>query len=272
MNAFNAITSAVFDVLLAPWGHGLPWLDIVLWSAIAGVGALLIYKRISNQAGIARAKNGVKMHLIEIRLWRHDLRIVAAATLKTLGKNALYLAHNIVPMLVLIVPMMILLFQLVAHFAYSPSAVGSEELLRVELRADAGVEPTEVELVLPDGVARVAPPVRTPDHEAYFRLRADAPGDHRLVVKIAGAELDKIWAVGGEARKVPVKRTRSWEALLYPGEAGIAADSPFHSVSLDLPPRSLGFLPDGEIGVLIAFLVLSLAFGFGLKDFFGVTL
>lgn len=272
MNAFNAITSAVFDVLLAPWGHGLPLLDLVLWSAIAGVGALFIYKKISNQAGIARAKDGVKMHLIEIRLWRNDLRIVALATLKTLAKNGLYLAHNIVPMLVLIVPMMVLLFQLVAHFAYSPAPVGSEELLRVQLRPDAGVKATELVLTLPKGITQVAPPVRTPDGEAYFRLRADAPGDHHLQLAAAGRKLDKVWAVGGKARKVPVKRTRSWEGFLYPGEKGIPADSPFYSVALDVPARALPFLPDGELGVLVAFLVLSLVFGFGLKDLFGVTL
>jgi hypothetical protein len=272
MNAFNAITSAVFDILLAPWGHGLPWLDLVLWSAIAGVGALFIYKKISNQEGIARAKDGVKMHLMEIRLWRHDLRIVAVATLKTLAKNGLYLAHNIVPMFVLIVPMMILLFQLVAHFAYSPATVGSEELLRVQLQAEAGAKATDIELTLPDGVVQVAPPVRTPDGEAYWRLRADAPGDHKIVLAVGDQKLEKIWAVGGDARKVPVMRTRSLVGILYPGEAGIPANSPFYSVGLDVPARSLPFLPDGEMGVLVAFLVLSLAFGFGLKDFFGVTL
>ena len=72
MNTFNAVTSAIFDVLLAPWGHGLVALDLVLWSLFAGVGALCIYKLVSNQKGIARAKDRVKMHLMEIRLWRSD--------------------------------------------------------------------------------------------------------------------------------------------------------------------------------------------------------
>jgi hypothetical protein len=272
MNTFNAITSAIFDVLLAPWGHGVPLVDIVLWSAIAGVAALFIYKKVSNQAGITRAKDGVKMHLIEIRLWRNDLKIVAVATLKTLGKNGLYLAHNIVPMLVLIVPMMVLLFQLVAHFAYTPAAVGSEELLRVALRPDAGLKATEIELTLPEGVTQLAPPVRTPDGEAYWRLRAEAPGDHVIVLAVGGHRLEKTWAVGGDARKVPVMRTRSWEGFLYPGEGGIEADSPFYSVAIAVPGREFPVLPEGEMGVLIAFLILSLAFGFGLKDFFGVTL
>lgn len=272
MNAFNAITSTVFDVLLAPWGHGLPLLDLVLWSAVAGVGALLIYKKISNQKGITRAKDGVKTHLIEIRLWRHDLGIVAMATLKTLAKNGLYLAHNLVPMVVLLVPMMVLLFQLVAHFAYAPTPVGSEGLLRVTLRPDAGIEATAITLALPEGVNAVGPPVRTPDGEAYWRLRADREGDHRLVLRAGGQELEKTWAIGGPLRKIPVMRTRSWEALLYPGEGGIPQDSPFYSAAIDVPARSLPFLPDGELGVLVGFLVLSLAFGFGLKDFFGVTL
>jgi hypothetical protein len=272
MNSFNAMTSAVFDLLLAPWGHGLPWLDILVWSAIAGVGALFIYKKISNQEGIARAKDGVKMHLMEIRLWRHDLRIVARATRDTLGKNALYLGHNLLPMVVLLVPMMVLLFQLVAHFAYTPAPVGSEELLRVVLHPEARERATDIQLELPPGVVTTAPPVRTPDGEAYWRLRAEQAGDHRLELSVGGHTLAKTWAVGGEPRKVPVKRTRSWEGFLYPGEAGIPSDSPFHSVAMDVPARVLPLVPDGEIGVLVAFLVLSLAFGFGLKDLLGVTL
>ena len=36
--------------------------------------------------------------------------------------------------------------------------------------------------------------------------------------------------------------------------------------------RALPYFPDGEFGILVWFLVLSLAAGFALKDLFGVTL
>ena len=122
------------------------------------------------------------------------------------------------------------------------------------------------------GVALDAPPVRTPDGEVFWRLRAETAGDHVLTLRAGDAVLEKGWAVGGKARKVPIKRTKSWDALLYPGEAGIDSSSPFYTVALHYPERRLPWLPDGELGVLLWFFALSLVAGFALKDVFGVTL
>ena len=69
-----------------------------------------------------------------------------------------------------------------------------------------------------------------------------------------------------------MKRLRNWEAFLYPGEPPIPSSSPVQSIELAAHTRSLAYLPDGEFGILMWFFVLSLAAGFALKDFFGVTL
>src|SRR5215471_269377 len=128
MCTFNASVSAVFDVVLAPFGHRQAWFDLLVWPVLAGIVALLVYKRLSNQAGIARAKNGIVVNLLEVMLYRHDLVGVLTSTGRALGQNLLYLGHNIVPMLVMFVPMMAMLVQLVAHYAYAPVPVGAVEL------------------------------------------------------------------------------------------------------------------------------------------------
>ena len=87
----------------------------------------------SNQRGIERAKNAIKVHLLEIRLFKEDILVVVGATSRILLKNGLYLGHNMLPMLVMIVPMMTILFQLEAHYAHDPLPVGSVNLLTVEL-------------------------------------------------------------------------------------------------------------------------------------------
>src|SRR6185295_6726325 len=121
MGTFNAIVSAVFTRLLAPFGAGRTWsawLDIALWSVLGGVVALLVYKKVSNQKGIARAKNDIKVHMLEIRLYNEDILGVFTSTAKILGKNLIYVAHNLLPMVVMFVPMMAILFQLEAHYAF----------------------------------------------------------------------------------------------------------------------------------------------------------
>ena len=272
MNLFNAITTAIFDVLLAPFGHGAAGFDLLVWPVLCGIVALVVYKYASNQKGIERAKDQIKMHLLEIRLWRHDLGIVVAATAKILLKNSFYVGHNLLPMVIMMVPFLTILVQLEANYAFAPAEPGSVELLHVTLADDAQVKPTEVKLELPDGVVLDAPPVRTANGEIFWRLKAKTAGDHLLTLRAGDEVLEKGWAVGGKVRKVPIMRTRSWDALLYPGEAGISSGSAFYAAEIKYPVRSLPYLPDGELGVLAWFFVVSLVAGFALKDVFGVTL
>jgi hypothetical protein len=269
---WNDLSSAVFDALLAPFGHGPAWFDLLLWSVAAGVFALLVYKRVSNQRGIERAKRRIQVHLYEIRLFRHDPLAVLGSTGRILIRNAVYLGYNLVPMAVLLVPMLAVLAQLEAHYAFDPVPVGSVDVLEVRLDPKAGVPPREVRLETPAGVSLDAPPVRTPDGEIFFRLRAEAPGDHVLALHLGGETLTKVWAVGGGPRKVPPKRTKTWEAFLYPGEPALGRSSPVETIALRHPERDLGLLPGGELGILATFFGLSLAAGFALKGRFGVTL
>jgi hypothetical protein len=279
MNRFNAITSALFDPLLAPFGEQHAWFDLIFWSVAGGIVALIVYKYASNQAGIQRAKNAIKVHLLEIRLFKEDIAVVLGATARILLKNGLYLGHNILPMLVMIVPMMTILFQLEARYAHDPLPVGSTPLLIVKLDGrQPGVPDTAtglaeaVRLELPAGLSLDAPPVRTADGEIAWRLRAEQPGDHVATIHVGDEKVEKRIAVGGPARKVPVLRTKSLEGLLYPGEPGLPGDSPVYSAQLSYPARDLGWFPDGEMGVLATFFGLSILSGFALKGLFGVTL
>jgi hypothetical protein len=133
VQTFNAITSAVFDVILAPFGHRAMWFDLLFWPILAGVVALLIYKAVSNQAGIADAKRRITVHLLEVRLYRDDLLGVLKSTALGLAQNARYLGYNVLPMLVMFVPMTIILVQLVANYAYDPLQRGDVKLLEVDL-------------------------------------------------------------------------------------------------------------------------------------------
>jgi hypothetical protein len=272
VNAVSAAFSAVFDFVLAPFGHRQAWFDLLVWPVLAGIVALLVYKRVSNQAGIARAKKGIAVNLLDIRLFRHDLGGVLVSTGKAVWQNVLYLGHNLVPMLVMFVPMMAIVVQIVSHYALDPVPVGAVELLSVRLDPAKGAKPADVQLDLPQGVALDAGPVRTAEGEVVWRLRAEAEGDHVLRIRVGDQELEKKFTVGGAPRKVGVIRTKSWEQLLYPAEPAIPRDFPLYSVDLKYPARPLRFFPDGEGGILLWFFVLSLAAGFALKNRFGVTL
>jgi hypothetical protein len=147
MNAINAALSAVFDVLLAPFGHRWVAFDLLVWPVVAGVVALLVYKRLSNQAGIARAKNGIVVNLLQVMLFRDDLAGVLGSTARAMGKNLAYLGHNLFPMAVMIVPMTAIMVQLVANYARDPVPVGAIDLVTARLDPNvAAVKATDVRL------------------------------------------------------------------------------------------------------------------------------
>jgi len=272
MQTYNHIASAVFDFLLAPFGHEFALFDLILWPVLMGIGALQVYKYTSNQDAIARVKRQISMHLLEIRLFRDDITQVLVSTFKIIAKNMIYIAHNLTPMAVMLIPMVALMVQLVAHYAYEPSKPGSVELLHLQMDPNTAASPLDVSLELPEGTSLDAPPVRTADDQVFWRVRADRPGDHVLKVRVGDETYEKGWAVGGGPRKIPVKRLRSWEALLYPGEAAIPSGSPVKALELGMHTRPLAWVWDGELGILMWAMVLSLVAGVALKDFFGVTL
>ncbi len=272
LTTFNSVTSAIFGPVLGWFGSASALVDILLWSILGGIVALLVYKWISNQAGIEKAKNDIKVHLLEIRLFQDDLLGVVIATGKILGKNALYIGHNILPMIVMFVPMMTILFQLEAHYALDPMVPGSTQVLTMELDSEfTDVHASDVRLELPAGLSLTAPAVPGAG-EIAWRLKVDEPGDHVLKIHVGDEVIEKGLAAGGESRKVPFMRTKSWEGYLYPGEAALAADSPVKEIRLQYPDRPIPGLPDGEGGILISFFLLSIGAGLALKGVFGVTL
>jgi hypothetical protein len=279
MKQFNALSTAVFDRLLAPFGEAHAAFDLVFWSVFSGIVALVAYKYVSNQAAITRNKEAIKVHLIEVRLFKDDLLQVLTSFGQVLFRNAAYLGHNLLPMLVLFAPMMTVLCQLEAHYAHAPLALGSVNLLTMKIDERHPGAPTSasalaetVKLVVPDGITLDAPPVRTADGEVAWRLRTEREGDFVLQVHVGDEVVEKGIAVGGAPRKVPVMRTKSWEGFLYPAEAALPADSSVYRIAIPYPERKLTGLPDGEVGILATFFGLSLLSGFALKGVFGVTL
>lgn len=286
MQTFNRIASAIMGALLAPFGeekNWSAWIDVIFWSVAGGIVALLVYKYCSNQKGIERAKNDIKVHLLEVRLFKDDILGVFASTGKILAKNAVYLGHNLMPMVVMMVPMMAILIQLVSLYGFKPVDTGSTQMFVASLDgshpavAAGDLRATDIELELPPGVVVEVGPVRTAQGvhgpEIAWHLRADTPGNHVLKLHAGDQVIEKGFAVGGDASlRVPVMRTKSWEALLFPAEDPMPADAPLYSAKLKYPNRDLGWMPGGELGILVMFFVLSIVAGLALKGVFGVTL
>lgn len=288
MSFVNAGLRAVFDLLLAPFAALPPILPVAIVALVSGAFALLVYRWTSDQEALAAVKKRLFAHLLEVRLLGDDLRAVLAAQLRLLRENLTYLRLNLVPLLWMIVPFMLLIAQLQFHYGYEGLEVGDRTLLTVDFVAP-GSEPgadgeaaprPAVDLVAPAGVSVETPGVWVPSlSQVVWRLRVDQPGHHELLVRAGGDEFTKsLFAVApeGGSRWVRVSPTRRRAAildqLLYPAEPPLPGQGPIERVDVQYQGAAVSFFGLFDIHWLIAFLILSLAFAFALRNRFGVTL
>ncbi len=288
MSLLNAALRAVFDVALRPFAALPPIVPVTIVALVSGIFALLVYRWTSNQEAIAAVKRRLFGHLLEVRLFNDDLRAVLAAQLRLLRENLTYLRLNLVPLLWMIVPFMLLIAQLQFHYGYEGLEVGERTLLVVDL---AGAEPgaaggdqaaprPPIELEAPAGVAVETAGVWVPSlRQVVWRLRADEPGRHELVVRADGAAFTKSLFVaepeGGArwVRRSPTRRRATiLDQLLYPAEPSLPRGGPIERIDVRYGTAAISFFGLLDMHWLIAFLILSLAFAFALRNRFGVTL
>ena len=285
MSLLNAALRAVFDVALRPFAALPPIVPVAVVALVSGIFALLVYRWTSNQPAIAAVKRRLFGHLLEVRLFNDDLRAVLAAQLRLLRENLTYLRLNLVPLLWMIVPFMLLIAQLQFHYGYEGLEVGERTLLVVDLApADAGVDQTAprppIELEAPAGVAVETAGVWVPSlRQGVWRVRADEPGRHELVVRADGGAFTKSLFVAdpeGAAqwvRRSPTRRRAAiLDQLLYPAEPSLPRGGPIERIDVQYGTAAISFFGLFDVHWLIAFLILSLAFAFALRNRFGVTL
>jgi len=280
MDALNGIFTTIFDLLCAPRAWVGDAAVLVLISGVFGVLALLAFKYISFQKRIARAKNLIKAHLIEIRIWQDDLRIVGVAIVKVLGRNLQYLLLNFLPFVPLSIPFAFVLAQLVTRFAYGPIAVepqpehrlaGSGVVIEVQLANESRYDAVrDVRIEYPSGIEAVSPLVRVPfEGRAYQEVAVRQPGLHAITVSLGGeSQLKLLDAAPGAGMRQASREQGFFHALLWPAEASLPSDSVFERIALrslrhaeTYPPSDLGWLPSGAGGIVLVFLVASMLFG-----------
>jgi hypothetical protein len=285
MNSLNSAFTSIFDVVLTPF----EWLGIhtslILVSGIFGVFALWLFKYISWQKGIGATKDKIKGHMIAIRIYQDDLAVVGSSVLKVIGRNFQYLALNFGPFIPLAIPFVFVAAQLVTRYGFDPVPVhevgavtlSGQQRTQVKLWFDAGDERfADLSLAVPEGVQVCSPLIPSVGAGlAFVDVIATAPGDHELVFSLPdGTQATKTISAGGEPRRsMQPERVRSaLAAMLWPAEDQLAADSPFERILVSYPERDLGWLPGGPLGVLITFVLASMAFGFAALKPLGVKI
>jgi uncharacterized membrane protein (DUF106 family) len=265
----NAVTAA-FDGLFGLFGRFHPMVSLLVVSVLTGGVMLVIFRYTSNQEGIARAKDRIMAHILEVRLFQDDLRLQLAAQRKILVANLHYMRHALVPMLVMLVPVLVILIQLDVRYARRPLLPGETTVLRA--RVADGIDLSTVRLEVPSGIALETEPLRVPDRsEVDWRIRVDREGTHDLALLVGSERAVKRLESGDRLTKLADERAHGGILGVWtnPGESPLPGGSPFRSIELRYPERDLRVFGFGAHWLLV-FFVVSVAFGFAIKGFVGV--
>jgi len=283
MNALNGIVTKIFDVALWPFELMGASVALVLASGVFGVLALLVFKHISWQAGIAAAKDQIKGHLIEIRIYQDDLLVVGKAIVMILLKNLKYVALNFGPFIPLMIPFLFVVSQAVTRYAFTGIPTSSAEgrlagegsLIEVVMAPGHEDEVKGLRIVLPETLEATSRLFRYSgggEAIASQEVVATGSGVGEIEVVLADGTSVTKTVVTGDAempRRFQPFRTSVldvWDAeyspLLWPAEPAFEADSPFRRISLIHPDREQPWLPDGLLGTLVTVIVASMLFGF----------
>jgi len=275
MGSINSILNKVFDILFGPFRGLNPWVAMLVVSLLTGILMIFVYKLTSNQAGILRTKNLIKAHLLELRLYKDSMSTSFKSYGSILWCNAKYIGHALRPLAVMIIPILLILIQLGAWFGNRSLHEGEQFLLKVKLAEGRNPVQTNLEVVLSSAYEVETPALRIEEErEMDWRLRAKTSGLHEIVFSLDGKKIAKTLAVGQRplTRLSILKPGPSfWDVAFNPSEPALAKDLPIKSVEVAYPEARLRFLGI-NFHWLVAFFILSIIFGFGLKGFFKVEI
>jgi len=274
MGIFNFLVNRFFDGLFYPFVSLNPWVPMVVVSLLTAIFMLFIFRYTSNQKGIREAKDKMKAHFMEIRLFKDDFRLLMKAQGRILRYNLVYMKHSLKPMMVMIIPLVIVLVQFNFRFGFRPLQPEERVIVRVKFSEALPLRSLGISLEAPEGLEVERPPLRIESlHEVDWRLRAKEPGEFELKVRVGEEFFTKRIIVSDELCQLSPRRVSPSfvQEFLYPSEPPLPSNSLVSYIEVRYPTSNLN-LGGWNIHWLIVFFVLSIAFGFSLKGVFRVEI
>ncbi len=276
MGSVASIINAVFGVLFAPFRALPPIVGLMVISAATGVVMLLIFGRTSNQNAIRAAKARLKAHIAEIWLFRDDLVQMMGAFFRVLAHTGRYFLHSLRPLIFIMLPVLIIMVMLGVRYQYRPLRPGETATVAVVVDNGQWTQGDEIRLNASPGIEVVSQALRIPSRrEINWRIRANGMGEGRLTLTTPSGEIHKKIVVSDKDTPLMALapgrgRAFSEQFLTFPAEPPLPGKSGIRSLEItDWPSRELrlfGF----HVNWLVAFFVISLAAGFGVKGLFRV--
>ncbi|OGL40733.1 MAG: hypothetical protein A2043_02325 [Candidatus Schekmanbacteria bacterium GWA2_38_9] len=268
----NNFLNKIFDLFFSPFREVNPLWGLSIISFLTGIVMLIIFRYTSNQEGIKEAKEKIKAHLLEVRLFKDDMGLILNAQKNILKHNFTYMKYSVMPMLVMMIPVVLILIQLNFRFGYSPLKPGDDAIVVLNMNKGINVNGIEAKIITHPGIEVETPILRIDERkEVDWRIRAKEYGNFDLEFQIGGEKFHKSVKVTDKLTMISPKRVSSgfFDLIFNPAEKPIKKNSVVESIEIRYSPTDLNVF-GYKIHWLVIFFVLSIAFGFAFKGVFGV--
>ncbi len=266
MDLINHILNFLFDVFFYPFRSIAPIYGLCAISLLSALIALPIFKYTSNQEGIKRVKSRIMGHLLELRLYKDDIRVVISAQINILKYNMVYLRYTLKPLMFMIIPISIIMINTASRYEYRPLQPGESTIVKVNLSKDKKLsgKKKEVSLSVPIGLSLETPPLSIDGgREIYWRIRAESEGVYNLVFQENNNKVKrKLFVTSGITRLSPETfKDGIVNTFLNPGEPSITGPTTIKFIEVKYPSSKTNIF-GWNIHWLVIFFVFTLVFGF----------
>jgi hypothetical protein len=265
-----------------------PWPLIIAVSLLISAAFLLLVRAFTDPKAVRQAKDRVVASLLELVLYREDLRVSLGALGRVALWNLRYARQLLWPVVFVSLPFFLLAVQLDCWLGHRALRAGEQTLLEVRFRDPLPEGTAPASLRSSPGLIIETPGLRIPQfREVDWRIRAAEPvrgasgGDVRpgasaepaernpsaspahewVEIQVGDERLKKDVAVGEGLVKVSRRRVRAggWDELVCPAEPPIGPGSAIEVIEV-LYPVATFHLAGFRVHWLIVFLILTLVF------------
>lgn len=271
-SVINQALNAVFDIWLWPF-QALPVLwQIAVLAFPATIFSLLVFRFFSNQEGIRNAKNKIKAHLLELRLFKDDLHVTLMAQRSIFRYTLTYMRHALLPMAVMLIPFVLILVQVESRYAFRGLNTDESAVISITLDIEEPVSQLPGIITLPQGLVQDTAALRIDSSgEILWRIHGDDAGDFQVAFDVADHSLVKRVVIDPDQTHLAqtVYRADDIRSLGFPAEPSLTADQPVSSVSIGYPRARAEFA--GLSSASWWLFLFTLILGFALRGVMGVT-
>ena len=269
----NNILRWCVDAVTTFPGGAHPLVSLTVVSAVVGLSLLWVFKRISDQDQIMAQKKLVQAHLLELRLYGDDPRLIWKSQIALMLANLRYMKLMLRPAIFLTLPIVFFLIHLDAFYGSMPLPIGKSAVLTVQANGAITPDTPVPRIHTPPEIFVETPAIRSIKTAQFsWRIRPEkmASGKLHFFWKDKGS-WEKSFSAGDQQKLLSVRRVSTWyETIWNPGEDRMDVDS-VAWVEISYTSATIGFA-GVDLHWLVWFLLLSIVPAYFLKGYFGVAI